>query len=289
MAKTARITTHFPALTEPFTAERLTALAQHSGVLLSAENINAAVTQVMDEIGLELTREYPKPLTDDVVQASDVVITMGCGDACPVYPGKRYVDWEQPALCWTADIASAGAPSATARFHVEDTANDDRTCPRQFRCQHRARSVADPRRCGIGTASFLADVGHEIPTALLPSLLTSTLGATAAVLGLIEGISDALAGGALADDPTRRRAMSSSAMPWRTAPGSAPTLPGGSEAPPTCSFAPFGREYGAGDGRWMEPSDVPRRSILQLCSSLKWCENPVSDGPIVALQMLTSA
>jgi MFS family permease len=64
---------------------------------------------------------------------------------------------------------------------------------------------------GIGTASFLADVGHEVPTALLPSLLTSTLGAPAAVLGLVEGVSDALAGGArlvggaLADDPRRRR------------------------------------------------------------------------------------
>ncbi|WP_131802328.1 MFS transporter, partial [Parafrankia soli] len=64
---------------------------------------------------------------------------------------------------------------------------------------------------GIGTASFLADVGHEIPTALLPSLLTSTLGAPAAALGLIEGVSDGLAGtarlvgGALADDPARRR------------------------------------------------------------------------------------
>ncbi|MFI1769353.1 MFS transporter [Streptomyces sp. NPDC020800] len=64
---------------------------------------------------------------------------------------------------------------------------------------------------GIGTASFLADVGHEIPTALLPSLLTSTLGAPAAALGAIEGVSDALAGaarfggGVLADDPARRR------------------------------------------------------------------------------------
>jgi len=64
---------------------------------------------------------------------------------------------------------------------------------------------------GIGTASLLADVGHEIPTALLPSLLTSTLGAPATALGLIEGISDALAGtarlagGAIADDPARRR------------------------------------------------------------------------------------
>jgi MFS family permease len=66
---------------------------------------------------------------------------------------------------------------------------------------------------GIGTASFLADVGHEIPTALLPSLLTATLGAPAAALGLIEGIADGLAGaarlagGAMADDPHRRRTV----------------------------------------------------------------------------------
>lgn len=70
-----------------------------------------------------------------------------------------------------------------------------------------------PGAAGIGTASFLADVGHEVPTALLPSLLTSTLGAPAAALGLIEGVSDALAGaarftgGALADDPGRRRVV----------------------------------------------------------------------------------
>jgi arsenate reductase (thioredoxin) len=48
----------------------------------------------MAEIGIDLAREFPKPLTDDVVRASDVVVTMGCGDACPIYPGKRYVDWE---------------------------------------------------------------------------------------------------------------------------------------------------------------------------------------------------
>ena len=48
----------------------------------------------MAEIGLDLSREFPKPLTDDAVQAADVVITMGCGDACPIYPGKRYLDWE---------------------------------------------------------------------------------------------------------------------------------------------------------------------------------------------------
>jgi len=51
---------------------------------------------VMAEIGLPLTDAYPKPLTDDVVRAADVVITMGCGDACPIYPGKRYLDWHLP-------------------------------------------------------------------------------------------------------------------------------------------------------------------------------------------------
>lgn len=48
----------------------------------------------MDEVGIDLSTAFPKPLTDDVVRAADVVITMGCGDACPVYPGKRYLDWE---------------------------------------------------------------------------------------------------------------------------------------------------------------------------------------------------
>jgi arsenate reductase (thioredoxin) len=61
-----------------------------------AAEINPAVTAVMDELGIDLTREFPKPLTDDVVQAADVVITMGCGDACTIYPGKRYLNWELP-------------------------------------------------------------------------------------------------------------------------------------------------------------------------------------------------
>jgi arsenate reductase (thioredoxin) len=50
----------------------------------------------MSEIGIDISKEFPKPLTDEVVRAADVVITMGCGDACPVYPGKRYLDWELP-------------------------------------------------------------------------------------------------------------------------------------------------------------------------------------------------
>ncbi|MFE0028636.1 arsenate reductase ArsC [Amycolatopsis sp. NPDC059021] len=58
-----------------------------------ADTINPAVVAVMDELGIDLTREFPKPLTTEAVQAADVVITMGCGDACPVFPGKRYLDW----------------------------------------------------------------------------------------------------------------------------------------------------------------------------------------------------
>jgi arsenate reductase len=61
-----------------------------------ADQLNPAVVQAMAEIGLDLSREYRKPLTADKVQAADVVITMGCGDACPVFPGKRYLDWDLP-------------------------------------------------------------------------------------------------------------------------------------------------------------------------------------------------
>jgi arsenate reductase (thioredoxin) len=58
-----------------------------------ADEINPAVVEAMAEVGLDMSEEFPKPLTDEVVRAADVVITMGCGDACPVYPGKRYEDW----------------------------------------------------------------------------------------------------------------------------------------------------------------------------------------------------
>jgi protein-tyrosine-phosphatase len=59
-----------------------------------ADEINPAVVQAMEELGVDMGEEFPKPLTDDAVRAADVVITMGCGDACPIYPGKRYADWE---------------------------------------------------------------------------------------------------------------------------------------------------------------------------------------------------
>ena len=59
-----------------------------------ANEINPAVVEAMEELGVDLNEEFPKPLTDEVVRAADVVITMGCGDACPIYPGKKYEDWE---------------------------------------------------------------------------------------------------------------------------------------------------------------------------------------------------
>ncbi|MFF7048476.1 arsenate reductase ArsC [Streptomyces griseorubiginosus] len=59
-----------------------------------ADSVNPAVVEAMKEVGIDLSTETPKMLTVDAVQASDVVITMGCGDACPVFPGKRYLDWE---------------------------------------------------------------------------------------------------------------------------------------------------------------------------------------------------
>jgi arsenate reductase (thioredoxin) len=72
------------------------------------EEINPVAVQAMAELGVDMSGEFPKPLTDEVVRAADVVITMGCGDACPIYPGKRYEDWEldDPA---GADLATVRA------------------------------------------------------------------------------------------------------------------------------------------------------------------------------------
>jgi len=61
-----------------------------------AEEINPAVVEVMAEIGIDLSKEFPRPLTDQAVRKADAVITMGCADACPIYPGKRYLDWDLP-------------------------------------------------------------------------------------------------------------------------------------------------------------------------------------------------
>jgi protein-tyrosine-phosphatase len=77
-----------------------------------ADRLNPAVVEAMSELGLNLGKEFPKPLTNEVVQAADVVITMGCGDACPLYPGKRHLDWELED--------PAGQPLATVRRIRDD-------------------------------------------------------------------------------------------------------------------------------------------------------------------------
>ena len=58
-----------------------------------ASEVNPAAIEVMAEVGIDIANEYPKPWTDEVVQAADVIFTMGCGDSCPIFPGKRYEDW----------------------------------------------------------------------------------------------------------------------------------------------------------------------------------------------------
>ena len=68
----------------------------HSAGSEPADRLNPAVVEAMNEVGIDLGQERPKRLSQEVVGASDVVITMGCGDACPVFPGIRYEDWELP-------------------------------------------------------------------------------------------------------------------------------------------------------------------------------------------------
>ena len=65
-----------------------------SGGCEPGSEINPAAIEAMAEVGIDITAEFPKPWTDEIIRAADVVITMGCGDACPLYPGKRYEDWE---------------------------------------------------------------------------------------------------------------------------------------------------------------------------------------------------
>lgn len=134
LAERSRITRYLPSLTSRFAADRLSALAaaelppgqglpevlfvcvqnagrsqMAAGILRHlagdtvhvrtagsepASAVRSVIVAALDEIGVPIGGEYPKPLTDDVVRAADVVITMGCGDACPVYPGRRYLDWD---------------------------------------------------------------------------------------------------------------------------------------------------------------------------------------------------
>jgi protein-tyrosine-phosphatase len=134
LATSARVHTFLPLLVRRFAQDRLRALAESQGRIVKqvpevlfvcvhnagrsqmaaallqrhaggrvhvrsagsapTHEINPAVVAAMEEVGLDLSQEFPKPLTDEFVQAADVVVTMGCGDACPLYPGKRYLDWE---------------------------------------------------------------------------------------------------------------------------------------------------------------------------------------------------
>jgi protein-tyrosine-phosphatase len=79
------------ALLERYAAGRVEVISAGSA---PADELNPAVVAVMAEVGIDLASAHPKLLTNDVVEASDVVITMGCGDTCPFFPGKRYLDWE---------------------------------------------------------------------------------------------------------------------------------------------------------------------------------------------------
>lgn len=65
-----------------------------SGGSEPAAEVNRSAVAAMSEVGIDITRELPQPWSDEIIRAADVVVTMGCGDACPIFPGKRYVDWE---------------------------------------------------------------------------------------------------------------------------------------------------------------------------------------------------
>jgi arsenate reductase (thioredoxin) len=145
----AKITVYVPVLAHRFARERLKALGQAEGLITKerpevlfvcvqnagrsqlaaslitlrsegqvgvrsagsdpAEMVNPLVVEAMAELGVDLDDAFPKPLTDEVVRAADVVVTMGCGDACPIYPGKRYEDWEVDDPAEAASYAEARA------------------------------------------------------------------------------------------------------------------------------------------------------------------------------------
>ena len=95
-----------------------------------ADKLNPSVVAILEERGLDPTREFPKPLTDELARESDVIVTMGCGDTCPVYPGKRYLDWEargsggQAGRCRPTDRRRhrPSRPHAARRAHLTRSA-----------------------------------------------------------------------------------------------------------------------------------------------------------------------
>ncbi len=95
-----------------------------------ASEINPLVVKAMSEIGLDLSKEFPKPITDDLTRYADVIVTMGCGDTCPIFPGKRYIDWEidDPAR---KDIAAIRRIRDDIEDRVRDLLKDlDESAPR---------------------------------------------------------------------------------------------------------------------------------------------------------------
>jgi protein-tyrosine-phosphatase len=78
----------------------------YSGGSDPASEVNPAAIESMAEVGIDISDQFPKPWTDEVVRAADVIVTMGCGDSCPIFPGKRYLDWEvgDPAGLTTPDV-----------------------------------------------------------------------------------------------------------------------------------------------------------------------------------------
>lgn len=159
LARSAAVSTHLPSLAEKFARDRLIALAQSRGMIakpvpeilyvcvqnsgrsqmaaaltrhLAGDRVHVRsagsqpaaglmpdVVAVLREVGVDVGDEFPKPLTDDVVRAADAVVTMGCGDACPLYPGKRYLDWhlDDPA---ELDLDGIRAVRDEIRAHVEE-------------------------------------------------------------------------------------------------------------------------------------------------------------------------
>jgi protein-tyrosine-phosphatase len=84
-----------------------------------ADRVNPMVVEVMSELGLDMSQRFPAPLTDDAVRASDVVVTMGCGDECPFFPGRRYEDWELADPARAAGLDEVRAIRDEIRGRVE--------------------------------------------------------------------------------------------------------------------------------------------------------------------------
>ena len=109
-----------------------------------ADTINPAVHTVLSELGIDVSGQHPKLLTADAVEASDVVVTMGCGDACSVYPGKRYLDWSVPDPAGRVQADEGGPPGAERRNPSGQRPRVCRGGPGRSQPQGRAEHGRDP-------------------------------------------------------------------------------------------------------------------------------------------------